>query len=359
MIVIGVDPHKGTHTATAVDGHTGELLSELTVGARDEGSERLLGWAAGLASERTWALEDCRHVSGRLERFLIGHGERVVRVPPRLMAGARRSARERGKSDAIDALAVARAALREPRLPVARLEGRALEIRLLLDHREDLVAERTRIQNRLRWHLHELDPELELPAGALSKPRWLDRLGRRLARLGQGTRTRIARELVVRTRELTRAERRLERELAALVKREAPQLLALPGCGALTAAKLIGEVAGVERFSSDAQLAMHAGAAPLDVSSGKHQRHRLNRSANRQLNLALHRVALTQSRMHLPAKTYLARRQAEGKTRKEAMRALKRHLARIVFRILKLSSRHTQNRERIQISTAPPVPCLT
>jgi transposase len=359
MIVIGVDPHKGTHTAAAVDGGTSEALAELTVRARDEGHERLLAWAAGLASERTWALEDCRHVSARLERFLIGRGERVVRVPPKLMAGTRRSARERGKSDAIDALAVARAALREPGLPAARLEGPALEIRLLLDHRDDLVAERTRIQNRLRWHLHELDPELELPSGALSKLQWLARVGRRLARLEQGPRTRIARELIARSRELTRAERALERELAALVKQEAPQLLALPGCGALTAAKLIGEVAGVERFSSDAQLAMHAGAAPLDVSSGKQQRHRLNRSGNRQLNLALHRVALTQSRMHLPAKTYLARRQAEGKTRKEAMRALKRHLARVVFRILKLISPRTQNRETIHISTAPMVPCLT
>jgi transposase len=281
-----VDPHKGTHTAAAVDGRTGESLSELTVRARDEGHERLLAWAVGVALERTWALEDCRHVSGRLERFLIGRGERVVRVPPKLMAGARRSARERGKSDAIDALAVARAALREPGLPAARLEGRALEIRLLLDHREDLVAERTRIQNRLRWHLHDLDPGLELPSGALSKLCWLDRLGRRLGRLEQGPRTRIARELVVRSRELTRKERALERELAALVKLEAPQLLALPGCGPLTAAKLIGEVADVERVSSDAQLAMHAGAAPLDVSSGKQQRHRLNRSGNRQLNLA-------------------------------------------------------------------------
>jgi transposase len=359
MIVIGVDPHKATHTAAAVDGRTSESLSDLTVRARDEGHERLLAWAVGLASERTWALEDCRHVSGRLERFLIGRGERVVRVPPKLMAGTRRSARQRGKSDAIDALAVARAALREPGLPAARLEGRALEIRLLLDHREDLVAERTRIQNRLRWHLHELDPELELPSGALSKLCWLDRLGRRLARLEQGSRTRIARELVVRSRELTRKQRALERELAALVKLEAPQLLALPGCGPLTAAKLIGEVAGVERFSSDAQLAMYAGAAPLDVSSGKQQRHRLNRSGNRQLNLALHRVALTQSRMHLPAKAYLARRQAEGKTREEAMRALKRHLARIVFRILKLISRRMHHRERIRVSTAPSVPCLT
>ena len=108
--------------------------------------------------ERRWALEDCRHLSRRLERDLVAAGEAVVRVPPKLMAGARRSGREPGKSDPIDALAVARAALREPDLPVARLDGPEREVRLLVDHREDLVAERTRAQNRLRWHLHELLP---------------------------------------------------------------------------------------------------------------------------------------------------------------------------------------------------------
>jgi transposase len=149
MIVIGVEPHKQTHTLAAVDRATGELRGEPTVGAREEGHARLLEWARSLDPERLFALEDCRPVSCRLERFLIGRGERVVRVPPKLMAGARRSARQRGKSDAIDALAVARAAIREPELPEARLEGASREMRLLLDHREDLVAERTRIQNRL------------------------------------------------------------------------------------------------------------------------------------------------------------------------------------------------------------------
>src|SRR5213078_556890 len=150
VIVIGVDPHKQTHTAAAVDAALGELRGERTVRARAIGHEQLLEWARACGEERLWALEDCRHVSISLERFLLASGERVVRVPPKLMAGSRRGARERGKSDAIDALAVARAALREPGLPVAVLEGGSREIRLLLDHREDLVAERTRIQQRLR-----------------------------------------------------------------------------------------------------------------------------------------------------------------------------------------------------------------
>jgi transposase len=334
VIVIGVDPHKQTHTVAAVDAAFGELRGERTAKARRIGHEQLLVWARGLAEERLWALEDCRHVSVSFERFLLASGERVVRVPPKLMAGARRSARQRGKSDAIDALAVARAALREPSLPAARLEGGSREIRLLLDHREDLVGERTRIQQRLRWHLHELDPELEIPAGALDRRLWLERVGRRLARREQTAQVRICRELVRRISELTRRERELERELALLVTAEAPALLALPGCGVLTAAKLVGEIAGSDRFADDARLAMHAGAAPLPASSGKRQRHRLNRSGNRQLNCALHRIAVTQGRHHPPARAYLARKEAEGKSRKEALRCLKRHLARTVYRTL-------------------------
>jgi transposase len=334
VIVIGIDPHKQTHTAAAVDASVGELRGERTVQARRVGHEQLLEWARGYGEERLWALEDCRHVSVSLERFLLASGERVVRVPPKLMASARRSARQRGKSDAIDALAVARAWLREPSLPVARLEGPEREIRLLLDHRDDLVCERTRAQQRLRWHLHELVPELELPPGCLDRRVWLQRLGRGLARREQTAQVRIARELIRRIAELTRRANELERELASLVRAQAPALLALPGCGPLTAAKLVGETAGVDRFGGEAQLAMHAGAAPIPASSGNQRRHRLNRSGNRQLNCALHRIAVTQGQHHPPARAYLARKEAEGKSRKEALRCLKRHLARTVYRTL-------------------------
>lgn len=335
MIVIGVDPHKQTHTAAALEAALGELLEERTVKARQQGHEQLLVWGRALGSERLWALEDCRHVSISLERFLLSSGEQVVRVPPKLMAGTRRSARSYGKSDAIDALAVARAALRERSLPTARLAGAEREIRLLTDHREDLVAERTRIQQRLRWHLHELSPELELPAGSLDRRVWLERLARRLARSEQTTQVTICRELVGRCRELSRRADELEREIATLVRTHAPALLELPGCGVLTAAKLLGETAGAERFSSDAKLAMHAGAAPLPASSGARQRHRLNRSGNRQLNCALHRIAVTQGRWHTPAKEYLERKERDGHSRREALRCLKRHLARVVYRTLR------------------------
>jgi transposase len=295
-----------------------------------------LAWARRLGGDRVWAIEDCRHVSGRLERFLISRGERVVRVSPRLMAGARRGGRERGTSDPIDALAIARAALREgvSSLPMARLEGPALDVRLLLDHHDDLVASRSDDQRRLRWHLHDLYDDLDIPPGALDRAVWLDRVGRRLSRAEQTVRVRIARDLITAIRAHTRHIRQLEREISQLVDRLAPQLVAEAGCGPLTAAKLIGEIAGVERFSTDAKLARTAGVAPLPVSSGRRDRHRLDRGGNRQLNLALHRFAVNRARHDPATAAYLAPKQAVGLTRMEALRCLKRHLTRRVHKLL-------------------------
>jgi transposase len=146
MMVIGIDAHKRSHTAVMVDDNGRELVTK-TVGATTQDHLRLLKWASSVDGERLWAVEDCRHLTRRLERDLIAAGESVVRVPPKLMAHIRDSARTYGKSDPIDALAVARAALREPDLPVGRLDGVERELRLLVDHREDLVAERTRIRS--------------------------------------------------------------------------------------------------------------------------------------------------------------------------------------------------------------------
>ena len=159
MVTIGVDPHKQTHTGVAVD-PLGVQLAQRTAPARREGFGQLLEWGRKLDSERVWVIEDVRHVSGSLERFLIDRGETVVRLPPRLMADARQGVRERGKSDPIDALAIARAALREgiETLPTARLVGPELEIRLLGLHRERLVDSRTRLINELRWQLHGSGP---------------------------------------------------------------------------------------------------------------------------------------------------------------------------------------------------------
>ena len=342
MIVLGADTHKRSHTIAAVSAATGEVLSEKTVAVGARGFAALLVWARGLEGERVWALEDCRHVSGSLERFLIARGERVLRVPTRLMADTRRGARTRGKSDSIDSIAVARAALREglQALPAAQLDGPELDLRLLVDHRERLVRQRVGLNNTLQWHLHDLWPELELPGSALMSTKWSSRIARRLARSEQTMRVRIARDELRRLRELTQAVKVLEAEIAELVAHVAPQLLAEPGFGPLTAAKLVGEIAGIERFATDAKLARAAGLAPIPISSGKTNRHRLDRGGNRQVNAAIHRVAVTRARCHPETRDYIDRKRAEGKTTREAIRCLKRHLARRIWHLL--------------IQTAPP-----
>jgi transposase len=254
MIVLGADTHKRSHTIAAVAAATGELVGEKTVPVGARGFAALLVWARGLQHERVWALEDCRQVSGSLERFLVERGERVVRVATKLMADARRGARGRGKSDRIDALAVARAAVGEglEELPAAQLNGAELDLRLLVDHREQLVRQRVVLNNTLQWHLHDLWPELELPGSSLFYGNWGPRVASRLARAEQTTRVRIARDELRRNRELSQTIKALEAEIAQLVARIAPQLLPEPGFGPLTAAKLVGEIAGAGRFSSDA-----------------------------------------------------------------------------------------------------------
>jgi transposase len=334
MIVIGVDVHKQSVTAVAVD-EAGRMLDERTVAV---GSDDLIGWASALDTERLWAIEDCRLLTPWLERQLLSRGEDLVRVSPKLTVPERRAGRVRGKSDPIDALAVARAALREPDLPRPQPGERVhREIKLLVDHRDDLVDERRRTQQRLRWHLHELDPTLVVPLRRLDRASHLERVGRWLARREQEVQVRIARELVNRCRSLSREITELDQELEQQAAAVAPALLELPGCGAVTAAKLLAEIGAISRLKSDAQLARHSGVAPLQASSGKNQRHRLDRGGNRQLNAALYRIAITQSRYHPAARAYLERKQAEGKTRREAIRCLKRLLARTVFNTLKTS----------------------
>ena len=207
MMVLGADMHKRWHSVVAVAAVTGEVAGEKTVALGVKGFGALLVWARGLGSKRVWALEDCRHVSGSFKRFLLARGERVVRVPTKLRADVRRAARTRGKSDRIDAVAVARAALREgfEALPIAALDGPELDLRLLVDLRERLVRHRVGLNTTLQWHLHDLWPELELPGGALFSTLWTHRIGRRLARAQQTMRVRIARDELRRLRELTHA----------------------------------------------------------------------------------------------------------------------------------------------------------
>jgi transposase len=333
LVIVGIDAHKRTHTAVAIDEAGRKLGEKTTRMTTTEANLELLRWADGFGPERRFAVEDCRHLSRRLEADLLGTGEALVRVPPKMMAHARDAARTYGKSDPIDALAVAQAALREPNLPVARLDGPSRDLRLLVDHREDLVRERTSQVNRLRWHLHELDPSWDPAPRSLVRFKHLDAVAARLEGL-EGTVAWVARDLVARIRETTIAANELEGRIVAAVQELAPTLLALPGVGALIAAKIVGEVADVRRFRSKDAFARHDGTAPLPVWSGNRVRHRLSRTGNRQLNAAIHRIAVTQMRIHEPAKVYLERRMAMGNTKTEALRALKRKLSDVVYRAL-------------------------
>lgn len=332
MLVIGIDAHKRSHTAVIVD-ENGRQLATKTCGSTSKDHLALLHWATGHGSDRVWAVEDCRNMTRRLEQDLLAAGERIVRVPPKLMAHARDAARSYGKSDPIDALAVARAALREPHLPMAYLDGPERELRLLVDHREDLVAERTRAVNRLRWHLHELDPQWDPRARSLDRASAFTPIAEHLAGRG-GTVARIARTLVEHCQHLTSQIRELEVEIAVLTQRLAPTLLAITGCGPLTAAKILGETASITRFRSAAAYARHNGTAPVPVWSSNRARHRLSRTGNRQLNAALHRIAMTQARCHPPARDLMNRRRTSGDGGMEALRVLKRRLSDVIYRAL-------------------------
>jgi transposase len=386
MIVIGADTHKGSHALAAVEEGTGRVRGSREIKADDEGHLAAVRWARGLDEERVWAIEDCRHVSCRLEQALLAAGERVVRVPPHRMGATRKGEREPGKSDEIDALVVARAVVKDgvEQFPVAYLNEQAMEIRLLCDHRNDLIAERTRTVNRLRWHLLTLCPELErsLKRGALNKARELDRVDRRLRKLSAGARVRIAHEQVSQLRSLNRQIDQLEAELRELVKVHRPELLAELGCGAVVAAILIGHTAGVKQFRKHSSFGLQTGTAPIPCSSGQRTQHRLNRGGDRQLNHALHIIAVTRAQRDPATPEYLARKEAEGKTKKGALRCLKRHLARRFYLLLAeppadqqqtvepesmperelpaIPERPRPEREVQQISTAPsPMVCIT
>ncbi|WP_202867948.1 IS110 family transposase [Kribbella pittospori] len=282
MVVIGADSHKRTHTVVAVD-DVGRRLGVKTVCTNSKGHLELVRWSAQF-EEVTFALEDCRHLTRRLEADLLAAGCRVVRVPTRLMAGAHRSAREPGKSDPIGAEAVAVAALRHPDHPVAQLDGPAREVKLLSDHRHDLVVQRTRIASQIRWYLHELDPDLATPSRGLKRHCIVAELLVELDRF-DGTIARLARNLLDRCDELNHQTNALEAELRKLVRAIAPSLLDIPRCGILSAAVIIGETAGVHRFRNKDAFARFTGTAPVPVWSGASKgKVRLNRSGNRTIN---------------------------------------------------------------------------
>jgi transposase len=338
-VVIGVDAHKASHTLVGVDSG-GRKIAEITVAATTDGHLEALRWARDTFNDDpVWGVEDCRNLSMRLENDLLDAGQRVVRVPPQLMARTRASARTRGKSDPIDALAVARAVLREPDLPVATHDQISRELKLLVDRREHLVQYRRATMNRLMWRVHELDPphakkpmSLDHHNARQALHSWLSTQPGLVAELAHDELTDIAR--------LTHEINALERRIAVRVRATAPSLLTLFGCAELTAAKLIGETAGIYRFRSEAAYARHAGLAPIPHTSGGSQvRFRGTRSGNRQLNAALFRIALTQLRGG-PGAEYYRRRRDAGDTHAKALRCLERRIVRKVYQHLRADEAH-------------------
>lgn len=348
MTVIGIDAHKNWHTLVAVD-EVGKRIDVLTVEARAAGHQKIMAWLEQFDGVCI-AVEDCRHLTRRLEADLLDTGHKVVRVHTRLMAGMRRSGRELGKSDPIDAEAVARVALREDDLPTAELPGPVREIKLLSDHRRSLVSRRTAMQSKVRWFLHEIDPELQIPSRALRRYHLLDEL---IARLYEhtGAVAEIARDLLEDIRSLTRRINEIESRLTKLVRADHPRLLEVPGLGVLGAATTIGETAGVRRFKSKDAFARFNGTAPIPVWSGNKVRVRLSRGGNRRINTALHMAAVTQLRLGAEGTAYYDKLIASGKTRTDALRLLRRRISDRVFAAMRADETRA-----VLDATSPPPP---
>ena len=337
-VVVGVDAHKLSHTLVAVD-QAGLKLAQKTTATTSAAHADAVRWAtAQFGSGILWAVEDCRTLTARLEDDLLAAGQRVVRVPPHLMSRTRSSARERGKSDPIDALAVARTALREPNLPVAVHDPVSMELRLLVDRRDDLVGQNTATINRLMGRIHLLDPGHPTPHN------WKVQKAHRELRdwliTQDGLIAEFARDELDDIIRLNTVILDLRRRIIRTVRPVAPDLIALQGCAELTAARIVAEVANIDRFRSEAAFARYAGLAPVPHTSGSTAvRLRPTRQGNRRLNAAIHHIALIQTIHDGPGKTYFQRRIAEGDSRHRALRCLKRRLVRVVYNRLKASSR--------------------
>jgi transposase len=333
-VLIGVDPHKATNVVAAVD-EQGGLVGQENFPANRKGMRALERWAKGFP-ERRWAVEGAGGGIGRpLAQKLLAGGEQVVDVPPKLSAKVRvLSTGNARKNDRLDATFTALAALRNDRLasvqPEDGPEGHAEILRLLTERREDLVAERTRSLNRLHVLLRDLlsDPVgKQLSADAAAR---LLRRARPRHPAGR-VRRRLASELVRDVRALDRRIAELDERIAVEVEASGTTLTEVFGVGPILAAKIVGIVGNVGRFPSRAHFASSAGVAPIEASSGEVVRHRLSLAGNRRLNRVMHMIAVCQARSDPRGGAYHRKKLAEGKSRREAMRCLKRRVSDAVF----------------------------
>jgi transposase len=331
-VTIGVDPHKGSHTAAALDVRQ-RVIGRIRVSATPAGYRELRRWAAGWP-ERRWAVENASGLGRPLAQRLLGDGEAVVDVPPKLAARVRLLSNGHGrKTDAADAVSTALVACGPAELQAASIEGQAATLRLLSDRRDDLVARRTQVLNRLHALLIDLMPggvTARLSADAAAA------LLRRSRPPAGPLRTRrsVASDLVREVRRLDAEIAGLESRLGQAVAESRTALTELFGIGPILAAKILGRVGDVRRFPSAARFASYCGVAPIEASSGDVVRHRLSRAGDRQLNFALYMMALCQARQHPEGRAYFLRKRADGHSEKEALRCLKRRLADVVYRQL-------------------------
>jgi transposase len=329
LITIGIDPHKRSLTAAALDSNS-KLLGQLRLPASREAGRQLLAWAA-VWPERCWAVEGASGLGRPIAQLLVAAGEQVLDVPAKLAARARllgtSSAR---KTDLADACSVAAAAIHHRRLRSVVLEDQTAILRLLSDRRDDLVAERTRILSRLHVLLADLQPggaKRELSATQASV---VLRQVRPVTAVDI-QRKRIAHQLLADVRRLDRQVKTASQAIRTAVGEHGTTLTEVFGVGPVLAAKLLGHAGDITRFPSRDHFASYTGTAPIEASSGDVRRHRLNRAGNRQLNTALHLIAVCQIRDPSPGQAYYRRKLVEAKTPEEARRSLKRQLANIIY----------------------------
>jgi transposase len=338
-VMIGVDPHKASHTAAALDEH-GQLLGQQRITATLDGYQQLRQWADHWP-QRCWAVEGAHGIGRALAQRLVGDGEQVLDVPAKLAARVRVLSVGHGrKSDPADAVSVAVAARTAPQLRTVCVEDQAVVLHLLTKRRQDLVAARTQTINRLHRLLVDLIP------GGARRNLTANRAAALLAALtpaGQPavTRWQLATELVTDVRHLEQRIATVETRIKTAVAESKTTLVELFGVGPVLAATFLGEVADVRRFPSKHHFAAHTGTAPLEASSGQVIGHRLSRAGDRKLNHALYMMAMVQVRRLSAGQAYYRRKLAEGKSPKEALRCLKRRLSDAVYRCL-LADQHSQ-----------------
>jgi transposase len=331
-VFIGVDPHKASNTVVLIDAQERVLAQSRF--ANDRAGYRLMKAFARAHRDRVWAVEGARGVGAGLAQRLVAEGEPVLDVPARLSARVRALGGGSGrKTDDHDAFAVAVAGLRASDLQVVRPDDITEVLRLLSTRRQEVVAQRIATVNRLHDVLCQL-----IPGGAkrhlsatkarplLSSVRPRDAVGK--------ARKQLALEYVSELERLDARLKELKRSLAEVLDEHRTTLMDINGIGPINAAKILAEVGDVRRFPSRHHFASYTGTAPIDVSSGDNNRHRLNRGGNRRLNHALHIAAVVQYRMPGPGRDYYRRKRDQGKTHLEALRCLKRRLSDVAYRHL-------------------------